>query len=297
MRKSEVCLLLLLALPLPRAHALNYGTEKDITYCTVDGKELKLNAFLPVGVKHATPAMVEIHGGWWTTGGKSETVQRKEFELLIAKRLAIFSIDYRLGREGGFPECIRDCRNAIRFLRQNAERFNINPDHIGCFGGSAGGHLSLMLAVAPEDFDDGGPVPELKGVSAKVCGAFAWCSSTNFIRQWDEAEAHTPHDARHYLKALFHGAEPDTEEHRQLYFRMSPINYIGRDVAPLLLCDGEYDPVVPHLHGQALYEKLRAAGADATYWLTLKGAHLYPSGPGFEKVLDGFLNRALDLGE
>jgi len=75
--------------------------------------------------------------------------------ILMIKGIALFSIAYRLGAQGGFPQNIRDCRNAIRFIRKNATRFNIDPERIGVMGGSAGGHLSLMLAMVPEDFDDG----------------------------------------------------------------------------------------------------------------------------------------------
>ena len=70
--------------------------------------------------------------------------------------LAMFSIEYRLGREGGFPENIRDCRNAIRFIRKNAARFHIDPDRIAVMGGSAGGHLSFFpwAQMVPRTFLD-----------------------------------------------------------------------------------------------------------------------------------------------
>ncbi len=70
---------------------------------------------------------------------------------------------------------------------------------------------------------------------------------------------------------------------------MSPIGQVRRDVPPLLICDGEKDPIVPGLHGQALYERLKAEGADATYWMTPGGGHGFPGGAGFDQVLDRFL--------
>jgi predicted esterase len=66
-----------------------------------------------------------------------------------------------------------------------------------------------------------------------------------------------------------------------------------KDVPPLLICDGEHDPIVPGLHGKALYEKLQDAGADATYWMTVNGGHGYPGGSGFDEVLDKFIVRTL----
>ena len=234
--------------------ATEYDVQKDITYCTVDGKELKLNAFLPKDAAKPAPVMVDIHGGWWEAGAKASSINQMWGGPVLAKiatdrGLALFSIDYRLGKEGGFPEEIRDCRNAIRFIRKNAQRFNIDPERIGCFGGSAGAHLSAMCAVVPEDFDDGGPTDDLKGVSAKVCNAFSFVGPWDFVQQWADApddvnpdgtfrpaDSKIPHDARPRHRRNFKGIIPDTEEHKELYRKMSPIGHVRKDVAPPLIC-------------------------------------------------------------
>jgi len=290
-----------------------YRSELNIAYCTVAGKELELNAFLPENATNPVPAIVEIHGGWWHGGGPASQFNHVGGWQIFGRRgLAIFSIQYRLGKEGGFPENIRDCRNAIRFIRQNAARFNIDPARIDVTGGSAGGHLSLMVAMVPEDFDDGGPTPGLAGVSAKVSGSFSYIPPTDFVRFWHQgpddvltnldgsltfrgADDKIPYDSRPRLRVLFHGITPDTAEHRALYTQMSPVGQVRKDVPPLLICDGEKDPIVPGLHGKALYEKLQAAGADATYWMTPNGGHAFPGGPGFDAVLDNFIVRTLKL--
>jgi acetyl esterase/lipase len=290
-----------------------YSSELNVTYCTVAGKDQKLNAFLPVSTNGPVPAIVEIHGGWWYGGEPAKTVEGVGGSQLFTRReLAVFSIQYRLGNGGGFPENLRDCRNAIRFLRHNAKRFNIDPDRIDVTGGSAGGHLSLMVAMVPEDFNDGGPTPGLEGVSARVSGSFSYIPPTDFVRFWNQgpedvltnsdgkasfrgADGKIPYDSRPRLRVLFHGITPDTEENKSLYTSLSPIGHVRKDVPPLLICDGENDPIVPGLHGKALYEKLEAAGADATYWMTPNGGHGFPGGAGFEKVLDDFIGRTLKL--
>ncbi len=116
-----------------------YRTEFNIPYCTVDGDTLTLNAFIPTDTEAPAPAMIDIHGGWWFTGKPATTISN----VFTSKGIAVFSIQYRLGKEGGFPESIRDCRNAVRFVRKNAARFNIDPDRIGCMGGSAGSASEL----------------------------------------------------------------------------------------------------------------------------------------------------------
>ncbi|MEI6234550.1 MAG: alpha/beta hydrolase [Planctomycetota bacterium] len=305
--------------------AVEYSSELNITYCTVDGRELKLNAFLPKGIDKPAPVMVDIHGGWWEGGAKSNSPEQmwggRRAELApiaMGKGIAFFSIDYRLAKsgavtpdqykEGGFPEEIRDCRNAIRFIRKNAARFNIDPERIGCFGGSAGSHLSAMCAVVPEDFDDGGPTDDLKGISAKVCNAFSFVGPWDFVQQWNEApddvnadgtfrkaDGNIKHDARPRHRRNFKGIIPDTDEHKALYRKMSPIGHIRKDVAPLLICDGELDPIVPGLHGKIIHAKFQEVGADTTYWMSPKAGHAFPSGDGFPKVLSDFLDRTLKL--
>jgi len=267
-----------------------YKPELNIVYCTVDGKEMKLNAFIPAKADKPTAAMVEIHGGWWSGGSPAKDCKGGNFEAYRRIGAAIFTTSYRLGKDGGFPQNIRDCRNAVRFIRKNAARFNIDPERIGVSGVSAGGHLSLMVAMVPEEFDDGGPTDDLKGVSAKVCNCFSYVGPTDFVQQWTESA-----DARRYHAVLFRGVEPTTDEGKALYLKMSPIFHVRKDLPPLLICQGEKDPIVNHAHGSTLHEKLKAAGADSTYWLTAGGGHGFPGGPGFKKVLDDFLERTLGV--
>jgi len=290
-----------------------YRSETNIVYGVVAGKNLTLNAFLPEGRTAPTPAIVDIHGGWWSGGGKASRVDNVGgWQWFKRHDLAVFSINYRLAREGGFPENIRDCRNAIRFIRKNAARFNIDPDRIDVTGGSAGGHLSLMVAMVPEDFADGGPLPGLEYVSARVSGSFSFIPPTDFVRFWNQGPDDTvtnndgkisfrgpddkiPYDSRPRLRLLFHGITPDTETNRAFYASMSPMGHVRKNLPPLLICDGEKDPIVPGLHGKALGEKLQSAGADATYWMTPNGGHGFPGGVGFDQVLEHFLVHSLTL--
>ena len=276
-----------------------YAPMQTLPYCTVEGHTLSMNAFLPTGTAHSVGAMVEIHGGWFVGGDAMTAVP----QVIKDRGLAFFSITYRLGDQGGFPQCISDCRNAVRFVRKNTAKFNVDPNRIAVCGGSAGGHLSLMVAMVPDNFDGDDIPPGLKGVSAKVCGAFSWIPPTDFVRFWDQGPSdqtgpssfrhwddNVPNDARPHLRGLFHGVGADTPAGRALYTKMCPIGYVRKDVPPLLICDGEHDPIVPGLEGKELYEQLKRAGADATYWMS-PGGHDYPSGPGFDAVLAKFLDK------
>ena len=290
-----------------------YRSELGVVYTKIGDRELKLNAFLPDNTKAPVPAIVEIHGGWWYGGDSASTIEGVGgWQFFMRRGLAVFSIQYRLGEAGGFPQNIRDCRNAVRFIRQNAKRFNIDPNRIMVTGGSAGGHLSLMVAMVTEEFPDGGPTPGLEGISAKVCGSFSFIPPTDFVRFWNQGpddvitnaagkisfrgpDDKIPNDSHPRLRVLFHGITPDSAEHRTLYTSMCPVGQVRQNLPPLLICDGEKDPIVPGLHGKELCEKLMAAGADETYWMTSNGGHAFPGGAGFDKILDDFLVHALQL--
>lgn len=303
----------LMALFLP-VEAVEYQAEIGLVYAVMGEKELTLNAFLPETSGEPVPAVLEIHGGWWHGGGPAESIDSVGGAGWFKKKgYAVFSISYRLGAEGGFPENIRDCRNAIRFVRKNARRFNIDPDRILVTGGSAGGHLSLMVAMVPGNFDDGGPAPGLEGVGAEVRGCFSYIAPTDFVRFWKEgpedrvirdgettfreADDSIPHDSRPRLRVLFHGITPDIPDDAALYTRMSPVGHIRADLPSLLICDGEKDPIVPGTPGRDLATALNGAGAkDVVYWMTPGGGHGFPGGDGFEKLLNEFLKRALEKG-
>jgi acetyl esterase/lipase len=272
----------------------HYTAEADIEYCTVDGKKLTLNAFIPQSDK-PTAAIVHIHGGWWTGGRPSSKPGGRVFAAFTKHNVAIFSIKYRLGKNGGFPENIRDCRNAVRFVRKHAKRFNIDPERIGAMGGSAGGHLTMMVTLVPEDFDDGGPTAGLEGVSAKVCMGFPWIGPTNMVNQWNESVEGQKNNAKPYHKVLFHGVEPTTPDGIKVYEKISPVTWARKGVPPILICDGEKDPIVPRTPGKALHKLLRDAGADSEYWVTIGGGHGFPGGKGFDEKLEAFAIRTLKL--
>lgn len=275
------------------AIAADYKSELDIVYSELeDGRQLTLNAFLPHSAT-PTPAVIHIHGGWWTGGGPSKSPKGRQFDAFTKQNVAIFSIRYRLGKRGGFPENIRDCRNAVRFVRKHAGRFNIDPDRIGAMGGSAGGHLTMMVTLVPPDFDDGGPTKGLEGVSPAVCMGFPWIGPTDMLRQWQESVEGAKNNAKPYHRVLFHGVVPEDEAGRAEYRRMSPMTYARKGAPPLLICDGEKDPIVPNTPGKNLHQALQVAGADSEYWMTQNGGHGYPGGPGFQEKLAAFVARTL----
>lgn len=125
---------------------------RDVIYATApgdDGKpiELKLDtAFLKQSDGKPMPAVVYIHGGGWRTGNK-DMGMRPSMAMALGGYFAV-TIQYRLSDQAIFPAAVHDCKAAIRFLRANAEQLGIDPERIGVWGHSAGGHLSALLGTS-----------------------------------------------------------------------------------------------------------------------------------------------------
>ena len=103
------------------------------------------------------PAILDIHGGGWQS--RQVENDRPMMERLATRGFVTALISYRLSGEAKYPAALDDCKAAVRYLRANAERFKINPEHIGVMGGSAGGHLCGLLAMTGglSDFEGDGP--------------------------------------------------------------------------------------------------------------------------------------------
>jgi len=123
--------------------------QKDVEYGKGGGKPLLMDVFRPKGSSPGpVPAVVVIHGGGWERGTKSDGEFSGKAALLAENGFLAINIDYRLSEEAGFPAAVEDCKCAVRYLRAHAKEYGINPDKIGAWGASAGGHLSAILGTS-----------------------------------------------------------------------------------------------------------------------------------------------------
>ncbi len=145
----------------------------NVTYLAPDRAE-KLDVYLPEGraAGMLSPGYVWIHGGGWTGGEKGEVRGKEVCTTLAHAGYVAVSVDYRLG-DGSWPQSLLDCKNAVRFLRAHAKEYGVDPDRIAVGGGSAGGHLALMVGftAGKKEFE---PDETYAGVSDAV-GAIINC--------------------------------------------------------------------------------------------------------------------------
>ena len=223
--------------------------ERDIVYGKGGATELKLDLAMPKDGDGPFPVIVCIHGGGWRGG--SRTNLGKTTEVLAGRGYVAVTLSYRLVPAGTFPAQIEDCKAAIRWLRANAKKYKIDPDHIGAVGYSAGGHLVCLLGTAGKEdgLEGSGGNPEQ---SSKVQAVVSFFGPTDFtVRTWDEKIEKT-------ILVPFLGGS--FEEKGEVYKKASPITYVRKGAPPFLFFHGTEDKLVAVGQSRIMAEKLKAAG-------------------------------------
>lgn len=254
---------------------------EDVAYCEAPVKPtavrpLLLDLYLPAG-EAKRPLLIWIHGGAWRMGNHKRP---PAVPLFTDAGFAVASISYRLSPEALFPAQIRDCLTAVRFLRAHAGRYNLNPDRVGVWGASAGGHLAALVGLAAHvpAFATGDHADQPAAVQA-VCD---WYGPTDFLQMDDHllpgtAFTHNPADSPE--SQLVGGP---IQAHPNQVATANPISYIGAEpIPPFLLMHGDQDPLVPFHQSVLLHEALQAAGANVTFVPLAGAGH---GGEGFRKT-------------
>jgi acetyl esterase/lipase len=253
--------------------------ERDISYVPDGDSSQRLDLYLPErSSDKPLPLVVWIHGGGWLGSSKKENPGAA---LTRSGEYATGSIEYRFSDKAIFPAQIQDCQAAIRFLRANAKKYNIDPDHIGVWGASAGGHLVALLGTSGgadafpkigqnQDQSDRvqavidlfGP-NDFQAVKAQVAADKAVTNIFNF------EDMSSPY-------AKLFGARPG--ERVELEKSASPITFVSKDDPPFLIVHGTADTLVPYAQATEFTDALKKAGAEVLLQTIPGGKH---GGPEF----------------
>jgi pectinesterase len=230
-----------------------------LPYAKIGDLELLVDVIRPVDTGVISPAVIYVHGGGWAAGSKSDTPN----ELLASRGFATFSVSYRLSDEASFPAAIHDVKAAIRWVRANAADLRIDPERIGIWGHSAGGHLASLAAVT-------GDLPELEGdggnpeFSSSVQAAVPLSGPS-----WFPAESMHGDAAVAKLLGAHQTEAPD------LAAFASPAGHVSAGSPPFLIVHGEADTVVPISQSELLGERLREAGVESELIRVAGAGHDY----------------------
>jgi acetyl esterase/lipase len=233
--------------------------HRDLEYVRGGHERQRLDLYLPEKADRPLPVIVWVHGGAWLAGSKEGGGPSLSF---VRRGYAVASINYRLSQHARFPAQIEDCKAAIRWLRANAKTYGLDPDHIGVWGASAGGHLVALLGTS-------GDVKELEGKdgpadqSSRVQAVVDWFGPTDVTKMGGSHDGPDSPEAR-----LLGGPVQENKEKAE---RANPIAYVTKDDPPFLILHGDKDTTVPFSQSELLEEALRKAGLDVTF-RPVKGA-------------------------
>jgi inosine-uridine nucleoside N-ribohydrolase/acetyl esterase/lipase len=239
--------------------------EKDIVYGKApDGAELKLDYIRPTSGEGPFPLIILLHGGGWRMGDRKDYHQGMPGMAKLGWAAA--TVQYRFAPKHRYPAQIEDVRMALAFLRAHAKKYDIDADRIAVVGGSAGGHLALMLGLSPDK--DGKTAP---GVRAVV----SFAGPTDF-RSWriDEGGEKV---LRTVVPGGWAGMVGDllgtTDRTAPVMAEASPITHVRKGNPAVLSIQGSADNLVPVQQGQALHQALKRAGVTEKLVVFDGGGH------------------------
>jgi acetyl esterase/lipase len=238
------------------------------------GRAEKLDLYLPEGRAPGTrsPGFVWIHGGSWIGGDKGEARAKEICGTLAGAGYVAVSINYKLGR-GAWPQSLLDAKNAVRFLRAHAEEYGIDPDRIAVGGGSAGGHLALMvgLTIGQKELEPDAPYA---GVSSEVRAVLDLYGPANLVLPPVAGGKDPIPGMRKVLadaRGVF-GAEPVPEA---VLRAASPTHIAAKGAPPILIFHGKDDPIVEHTQSVELDKALTERGVEHVFTLVEGAKHSF----------------------
>lgn len=232
-----------------------YGQE----YVKRDSGALKADVYMPKGAG-PFPGVLVVHGGAWKMGTRAQLAGVAH--MLADHGYTAVAISYRLAPKHKFPAQIEDCKSAVRWMRAEAARWRIDPEHVGGFGYSAGAQLVALLGTtSPEDglegVDDakelpstrlqavaaGGAPCDFRPIPADVEGLSFWLGDTP-------------------------GRAPEQ------YRRASPAAFVTSDDPPMFLFHGDSDQIVPRISAEHMQRTLTAAGVPVELYMVPHCGHI-----------------------
>ncbi|MFC1847338.1 alpha/beta hydrolase fold domain-containing protein [Chloroflexota bacterium] len=244
---------------------------KDIEYGRAGDIPLLLDTYIPeTPISDPMPAVMWIHGGSWKSFSKSTGSYHARY--LAEHGFLTVSIDYRLSGVAPFPAAVEDCKCAVRWLRANTEKYNIDPSQIGVWGGSAGGHLAMMAGCADETvgLEGDGGWAELSSRVQAVCSSYGL---NNLLESYKEIEEKRGSVLDSSREVQFLGCHP--AENPDLWNAASPINHVTADDPPLLLVHGELDQTAPIIKSEQMYEAYQQVGLEVTLVRISEAGHAF----------------------
>lgn len=251
----------------------NVSLEEGIVFGKGGTQTLKLDMTRPKTNPQKLgpfPALVFVHGGGWQAGNRG--MFRSQMSHYSQAGIVCVTVDYRLAPKHKFPAQIEDVKCAVRWLRANAKKYNIDPNRIGAVGASAGAHLVALLGTTAQDklHEGNGGNPEQ---SSAVCAVIGLAGPYDLSVGYQNSVKQNPSEGTAVRSLLeeFLGGKP--EQVPSQYRDASPVNFVKKGAPPFLLVHGTADSLVPIEQAETFEKKLKASGVEVEFLRVEGGTH------------------------
>jgi acetyl esterase/lipase len=214
----------------------------DVVYGHKLGLAMTFDVFAPQAKPNGTGVLFMVSGGWYSQWSPPEKMQGL-FRPLTEKGFTVFAVRHGSSPKFSIPEAVADVRRSVRFIRYNADQFQIDPDRLGVYGMSAGGHLSLVLGTTADEGNPEADADPVEKVSDRVQAVVAFVAPTDLRIMVREATDRLPAYDR------FPALDLEMKE-AEVY---SPLAHVSPDDAPVLLLAGDKDDLVPVDHSRRIH--------------------------------------------
>ena len=274
-----------------RAQTGSESIIPDVVYGHRAGMALTLDVFTPPGEPNGAGVLFMVSEGWVSSWTAPEQA-RPRFEALLDAGFTVFAVRHGSSPRFKVPEAYEDVRRAVRFVRLHARTYGTDPDRLGVWGGSAGGHLSLMLGLA-SDAGDPAAEDEVLRESSRVAAVVAYYPPVD-LRARESPNGHFPATFPDQALSFAGGLAvpgaadqfPALDFEDRLAASISPVLHASSDDPPTLLVHGDADTLVDVNNSRLMHETLTANGV-VTDLIVIEGA-----GHGFRAPAD--VTRATD---
>jgi len=260
-----------------------FDRQEDVIYGRKFGTALTLDVFRPRKEANGLGVIYVVSGGWFSA---HEGISPAYVAPFVDRGYTVFAVVHGSQPRFTIPEAVRDVNRAVRFIRHHAKDYAIDPDRLGIFGGSAGGHLSLMVGTAG-DLGDPKAKDPVDRVSGRVQAVACFHPPTDFLNYGKDGEDAIGRGVlRDYAAPFdFQQFDPETRKFKpiadeakvaEIGRSISPINHVSPDDAPTVIVHGDADRLVPIQQAEILVEKLKAAGVEAKLVVKPGAVHGWP---------------------
>lgn len=265
---------------------LPYVQHENIVYSEVHGVALVLDVFVPTGRKNGIGVVDVASGAWYSDRGKINDHKKAQmYDIFAAKGYTVFAV--RPGSLTKFcvPEMLTHLKTGIRWVKEQAPKYEIDPERLGLTGASAGGHLACLAAVTPDEAAGG-------KLSTRVKATAVFFPPTDFLVYGPlPLDLKSPRTRR--LAIPLGAEEPSDEEVKEKLIQISPARLVTDKAPPFLLIHGDFDFMVPLQQSQVMLEALKKANVPAELIIKKGGGHPWPTIHEEVKVLADWFDHQL----